>query len=154
MEVCDLVNDVCHFREVMVDMADRCLRRTGNKEVQTKVKPGTTFTDRTSLVVGSPQPAVCRLCVRVPVLLKRFRSMVRWTVEHPLVWGGWVADDKALDPRDYPIKLWRSHVGCNKVTGNYTEPLPEKKKLRLKQCKLRVVHLSLSPSSETVDNPR
>ena len=102
----------------MVDMVVRCLQRTGNKGLQTKVKPGTTFTARTSLMEGSPRPAVCRLCVRVPVLLKRFRSIVRWTVEHPLVWVGWVADDKALDPRDYPIKLWRSHVGCNKVTGN------------------------------------
>lgn len=102
----------------MVDMAVRCLQRTGSKEFQIKVKPGTTFTAQTSHLVGSPRPAVCPLYVRVPVLQKRFRSKVRRTVEHPLVWVGWVADDKGLDPRDYPIKPWRSHVGCNKITGN------------------------------------
>lgn len=107
------------FREVMVvDTAVRCPPRTGNNEDQVKVKLGTTFTARTSPLVGFPLPVACHLHAPVPVRQKRFPLKVRWTAELRLVWAGWVVDDKARDPRDCPKRLSRSHVGYNKATGN------------------------------------
>ena len=102
----------------MVGMAVRCQQRSGNRESQIKVKPGTHFSmAQTSPPVGCPLLAVCLPCAPVPLRPRKSRSKVKWTAKQRLVWEGWVAEDKVLDPQDYPIELWTSHVGCNRIMG-------------------------------------
>ena len=100
----------------MVDSVVKCPRRTGS-EAKIKVNLGTAFMARASPLAGSPRPVASLPCVLGQVRLKRFLLKVRWTVVQRLEWVAWEADGKALDPRDYLIKLWMSHVGCNRITG-------------------------------------